>query len=371
MNRFKFTPLRFILVVGLIHLLCASLSFAEPLSLAWKANLAGASSQDPQSSSKYIDFNLDFRLKYWLAPSVFFNLEPQVKYETGSFESFDGERKSESGIYFNEASAQWLFANASTFAIGALDQSTSHTALLMTESFPAARLRWQALSRSGVNTEIELKQAVPTSKSMNTETKTSETTPAFTTAAIALNYEPQTDYFWKNRLGAFRYENLPNSVAYTSSLRGNTVTSQTSNDALFVYQYEGLEGQSEVRFPVAKGWDFFGSASYLQNNKAPEKYNKAYSATVGSEFFFVGRKSLDLALTSFRIEPDASVASFSSAKYFYTNRVGYSLEAFLNFKKYDFKVGASYSEAELIFLSPTQSRENNLLLKMETNYANI
>jgi hypothetical protein len=366
-------PLKTIFIVGVIHLLSASLSWASnTYSLAWKAGLAGNNAQDDQSSSKYVSFGLDAQMNYWLAPTVFFDVNPLIKFENGSFQSIDGERKNESGIYMREAGANWMFANSSTLAAGALDQTTSHSALLVgDQAFPAVRARWQVLGINSFYTGIEAAQAVPTSTSLSTNTTGVEPTPGFSSASLNFNYQPSPQYYWKNRVGAFRFDNLPTAVAYESSLRGNTTTALTQSEALFTYKYQGFEATSELRFPVMRGWDFYGSASYLKNSQVESNLGEAYAAKAGSEFFFVGRKSLDLSLTGFRIAPDAAVAYFNSNQFFNTNRVGYSIESYVNFKKYNFRLGLGYTEAELIYLNPVQSREKNLMLKLETFYANI
>jgi hypothetical protein len=243
--------------------------------------------------------------------------------------------------------------------------------LIGDQAFPAARARWQMFDLKGFQPQLEVSQAIPTSTSLSTNTNGEESTPSFTSAALALNYKPNAQYYWNTRVGAFSFENLPQSVAYESSLRGNTVIALTQKESEFVYEYQGVEASSELKFPVMRGWDFFGKAAYLQNNKAADKYGRAYEGTVGSEFFFIGRKTIEMSLTSFHIEPDAAVAYFNSNQLFNTNRNGYRVESYVNFRRYGFRVGAAYTEAELIYLNPVQSREKSVMLKLETFDANI
>ncbi|HEY8269433.1 MAG TPA: hypothetical protein VIG33_00980 [Pseudobdellovibrionaceae bacterium] len=371
MKNLKISPWRFIFLLGALHLCCASLSFAVGADTSWKMGLSTVSAQDTQSASKFVGFALDAKMKYWLHPELFANLDPNITFENGSFQSVDGERKNQSGLYLKEAGVHWLFMRGSTLSGGALNQATVHTDLLTgDQAFPALRGELELFNVGNLTTSLDLEQAIPTSNSLSTNTTSVESTPRFLSASLTLNYE-STPYFWKTRVGAFSYDNLPSAVAYQSGLRGNTIVSLTESESSFVYQYQGLEAMTSLRFPLMRGWDFTTSASYLQNDKAVSTLNRAYSLSAGSEFFFVGRKSVDINLTSFRIEPDAAVAYFNSGKYFNTNRIGYNVESFIKFNKYNFKIGLGYTEAEVIYLHPIQSREKLFMLMLETFYANI
>lgn len=375
MKKLKVSPLLFILFLAVLHLCCASLSFAASVApdtdASWKMGLAGVNAQDSQSSSKFVGFILDTKMKHWLHPEVFANLEPKIKFENGSFQSIDGERKNESGLYLKEAGVHWLFMKGSTFSGGALNEGTNHSELLMGDQpFPAVRGEVEIFNLGNFKTLLDIEQAVPTSSSLSTNTTGIESTPRFLSASLAFNYESSL-YFWKTRFGGFSYDNLPSAVAYQSGLRGNTVLSLTENESLFVSQYQGIEAMTSLRFPIMHGWDFTSSGSYLQNNKAPGDLKHAYALSAGSEIYFGGRKSIDVRLTSFRIEPDAAVAYFNNGKYFNTNRVGYNVESFVKFNKYNFKIGLGYTEAEVIYLNPAQSREKLFMFMLETLYANI
>jgi len=380
----KFSLIRWVLFLGVIHFLGAPLSFAVSASLAtsqtlppssleasWRMSLAGVNAQDSQSSSKFVGLGLEAQSKYHLLPSLYFAFDPFIRFENGSYQTIDGERKNESGIYLDEAAVHWNFLRGSDLAAGALYQRTTHSEILMgRQAFPGIRGDLQLFKLNGFQTVISAEQAIPTSSSLSTNTTGVESTPRFLSASLALNYEAGM-YFWKTRVGAFSFDNLPSAVAHDSGLLGNTVLSITESETKFVYEYQGLEALSSLRFPVMRGWDLYAEGSYLQNSKTKSELGRAYAAAVGSEFFFIGRKSLDMKLTSFRIEPDAAVAYFNSVKFYNTNRVGYSFESFLNFKQYKFSIGARYTEAEVIFINPVQSREKSLMLILETSYANI
>jgi hypothetical protein len=285
--------------------------------------------------------------------------------------AIDGERKNESGLYLKEAGIHWLVLKGTALSAGALNQATNHSEILVgAQAFPAVRGEMEIFSLGNFKTVFTVEQAIPTSSSLSTNTAGVEATPRFLSASLAFNYETPK-YFSKTRFGAFSYDNLPSAVAYQSALRGNTVKSLTESESLFVYQYEGFEALTILRFPVMRGWDLTSSASYLQNTKALSELSHAYAFSAGSEFFLVGRKSLEVTLTGFRIEPDAAVAYFNTGKYFNTNRIGYQVETSLNFSKYNFKIGLGFTEAEVLYLNPAQSREKSLMLMLETFYANI
>jgi len=373
MKKRNLTVGTFLLFLGVLHLLCASLSWAAgpTLESAWKFGLSGNNAQSPQSSSQFVSFGLDSKTKYWMEQSLFLNFEALLKFENGSYQSVDGARKNESGIYLKEAGAHWLPADSLLLSAGALNQVDLHNDLLFgAQAFPALRARWRWLRWGLSSASLDLEQATPTSSSLSTGTTEAEPTPGFSSASLAFQYETGA-YYWKTRAGLYRFTHLPASVAYQSGLRGNTVTALAPNEAAFAYEQEGVDAQTSLRFRMARGWDFLGGAAYLQNTKAPAGSRQAYSLNLGSEFFLVGQKSLELSWSGFRIESDAAVAAFSSSKFFYTNRQGYNVESYLNFRKHKFRVGLAYTDAEVIYLNPVQNREKSLMFLLETFYANI
>lgn len=371
MKKLKLTPVRFILLLGVFHLLGASLSFASNLDASWRMGLGGVDSQDHQTNSKFVSFDIEAKMKYWLQSSAYLTFDPKIKFENGSFQSIDGARKNETGLYISEAGAHWLFGSASYLSAGALNQGSTHSGLLIShQAFPAVRADVQIFRVGNFATSVNVQQAIPTSNSLATNTTGVESTPRFLSASLGLNYETP-NYHWNTRVGAFAFDNLPSAVAYESSLQGNTVLSLTESESTFVYKYEGVEAMTDLRVPMARGWDLLGKAAYIQNNKSIRSLNQAYMAGLGSEFFFTGQKSLTVEGSAFRIEPDAVVAYFNSPKYFNTNRVGYRLESFMNFRKSAFRIGVGYTDAQIIYLNPVQSREKSLMLMLETFYATI
>jgi len=377
MKNIKFTPWRFLLFVIALHLLGASLSFAaslretSPLEASWRMALSGVDSKDSQTASKYVRFGLEARSRYHLLPDLYFALDPVMKFENGTYQSIDGKREGKNSLSIKEAAAHWNFLKGSDLSAGALNQSKTHSDLLVgDQAFPGVRADVQIFKIGNLQTLVTAEQAIPTSRSLSANTTGTEATPRFMSASLAAHYQTSM-YHWKTRIGTYAFENLPTTVAKESGQRGNSVVALTEDEALFVYEFQGIEAMTSLRFPMMRGWDFISEASFLQNNKAESDLSRAYAASIGSEFFFIGRKSLDVKLTRFRIEPDAAVGYFTSGKYSYTNRAGYSFESFLNFNKYNVSIGARYSEADIIYLTPVQSREQTLMLILETSYAAI
>lgn len=367
----KLSMFSFILFLGVLHLLCASLSFAAPIESLWNMGLTGVSSQDTDTASQFVGFGLNSKTKYSLNSDLVLNFEALLKFENGHFQSLDGQRKNESGLTLREAGAHAFTTSPLSFSAGALNTSTNHSALLMGgAAFPALRAQLKIFELHDTQSRLDLQQAIPTSSSLSSDSEDAQALPQFLSASLSLNHQSSA-YYWKNRLGVFRFDHLPRAVAKLSEARGNTVLPVTEQESTFAYEYAGMDAESSLRVPVMRGWDFLAGGAYLQNTKAPKNSNRAYSMTAGSEFYFVGQKSLEIALTGFRIESDAAVAAFNSAKYFFTNRQGYSFESYLNFRKSQFRVGFSYSEADLIYLNPFQNREKSLMLLLETFYAKI
>ncbi|MGZ3786681.1 MAG: hypothetical protein ACXVCR_19580 [Bdellovibrio sp.] len=340
------------------------------LSSEWRFSLSGMDNSDQQSQSKTVSMRADFKTKYLLSESLNLDIQPSVRLQTGQIQSVTGDDTADNKILLNQAAVHFVPSKAFKFSAGALSQTYLHTGLLIDPiAFPAARAEG-TLQTGYVQTSLVIETAIPTSTSLSTNTKQLEPTPSLNSTAAIVDWRYSKDFFWKTQLGYFIYGQLPSSVAQQSGLLGNDVSKISDANYNFVYEYEGIEAASEFKFPVLKPLDLLGGAQYVVNQKAPSDLNSAYLYFLGGEFHLT--KSLDLTLRGsyFSIAPEAAVAYFN-ANGFQTNRVGYSLESSLSFKKRAFSVGLKYTDSEIMFSSTTQSHEKIFSIKLETFYASI
>lgn len=339
-------------------------------SAEWRLRLSGNDRHDEQSQSKTVDIRTDFKARYLLNSSLQLDIQPAFRLQSGQTQSIDGADKPESKISLNQAAVHYLPFKSLRLSAGALHQRHIHTQLLMDElAFPAARSEF--LVKSGdFKTSFALETAIPTSTSLSTNTKELEATPSLNTAAIKLNWQAEKNFFWKNSVGYFAFNNLPSAVAQKSGLLGNEVDKISDANFAFRNKFEGVEISSDLVFPVFNFMDVMARAEYIQNVKAQPGYNTATFYALGGVFH--AAKSIDILLSGgyFETAPE-SVVSYFAANTWQSNRVGYVAETAVSFLNDGFLIGLKYVDAELMYSNAVQSREKSLWLKLETFYAGI
>ncbi|WP_374030092.1 hypothetical protein [Bdellovibrio bacteriovorus] len=342
----------------------------DKFSAEWRLRLAGSDTQDDRSQSKLVDIRTDINAKYLLHSSLQLDIQPSLRLQSGQTQSVDGADKAENKILLRQAAAHYLPISFFRVSAGALNQSHLHTGLLLDPiAFPAARAEG-LLRAGGTRTSLVIETAIPTSTSLSTNTKDLEATPSLNSAALKFSWQTAANLYWKTTAGYWVYNNLPSAVAQQSRLLGNEVNKISDAQYAFINKYEGLEAATEIEFPVFTLLDVMVGAEYLVNQKAASDMNSAYRYYLGTDIH--ATKNMDITIKGgyFSVAPEAAVAYFNASG-FETNRVGYSAEGSLSFKKEGFNIGVKYTDAEVMFSNAIQSREKTLMIKLETFYANI
>lgn len=336
----------------------------------WRASMMGLESKDSSTQSNLVDFSLDLRSLYYLTSSLYLDFQPTLRFASGQYESFDGADKEDNKFLLHQAAVHYKPTTFFSLSVGALNQRTLHTSLLMDDlAFPAARLESDG-SLGHWNSGVSVETAIPTSTSLSTNTNSLEPTPSFNTLSARVNWAPQRNLYWKNSVGYFQYNNLPSAVAQGSMLLGNDVNPVSDADYAFVYKFQGLEAHSEFKFPVSI-LDMGLGAEYVENQSAPSSLNSAYKFYSYTSMPITKGMDLSFKASYFSVAPDAVVAYFNAWDY-EANRVGYSLESSLRFKKEKFNVSLKYTDAQLMYINPNQqSGEHILYIRLETFYADI
>lgn len=338
-------------------------------SAEWKLRLGGNQFNDEQSQHKFVDLRFDLRSKYILAPTLTLDLQPSIRLVSGQSQSIDGADNMENKIILNQAALHWSLFNMSTLSAGALNQRYLHSSMLMDDMvFPAARASIE-IKNGAFESKIGAETAIPTSSSLSTNTRELEPTPSLNTAFLSMKWS-QNNFFWKNNIGYYLFNNLPSSVAQQSMLLGNSVKSISDAQYSFNYQHQGIEAFTELQIPVFQSFDLLASADYLSNDKVNSQEGQATRYLGGGTVHFLGGIDWTLKGGVFSVAPEAAVAYFNSHS-FETNRQGFTIESTLAFKPEAFKIGVQYSEAEVIFKNPIQTREKSVIIKLETFYANL
>lgn len=342
----------------------------KKFSAEWRMRMSGEDSHDEQSQSKIFALRTDLKAKYQLHSTLLMDLQPTLRLQAGTSQSFDGADKPENKIYLTQAALMYRPWALTRLSAGALNQTYMHSALLVGEiAFPAARAEF-LLTRGMLLSALALETAIPTSTSLSTNTRELEPTPSLNTVALKFNLQGSKDLFLKFTGGYFVFNNLPSAVAYESRLLGNEVNALSEVQYAFVHEFAGIEARTEFSAPITSWLNLIGEADYLVNQKAPTELNQGYSYLAGAKLLLPRGLDLEISAGGFSIAPEAAVSYFNATR-FETNRNGYSVNSFLDFKKQGFRVGVQYQESEVMFTNAIQSKDQKVMLKLETSYADI
>lgn len=336
----------------------------------WRFRLSGSDIKDSSEQSKTVDIRADIKAKYLLLPSLVLDIQPSVGMQTGQKQTADGAQESDSRFYLNHAAAHYSPTKNIRLSAGALNQRQSHARILVDNiAFPGARMEVYNNSNA-FKYGLLAESAIPTSTSMSTNTKDLEKTPGLHSAHFKFVYQPSRQSYWKNSVGYFAFQNLPSAVAHQSRLLGNDIIQLSEAQYSFIYKFAGAEAISELKLAITRNFELDVIAEYLRNTQAPTGLNQAYSAGLYGTFKTGRNLELTAGGNFFRIEPEAAVSYFNASG-FETNRIGYSADTYLSFRKEGFKLGIRYTDSEVIYTREPQSREKTLFLMLETFYANI
>ncbi len=339
-------------------------------SADWRLRLSGTEIKDEQSQSKMVDLRTEIKAKYLLSSSLHLDIQPSLRLQAGQTQSIDGADKPESKIYLYQAAAHYRPASFFRTSAGALNQRYMHTGLLVDAiAFPAARAE-ALLKTTNTKSILAIESAIPTSTSLSTSSKELEATPSLNSAMIKTSWESDSQVEAKISFGYFAYNNIPSTIAQKSSLLGNEINKISDANFAFVYKFEGIEAATELQVPLSSYMDLIAGAEYLINQKAPSDLNKATVYFSRVSIHLSKNKDFILGGSYFTVAPESAVSYFNASAY-ETNRIGYSSEASLAFKKEGFSLGLKYTDAEVMYSNAFQSREKTLLLKLETFYANL
>lgn len=343
----------------------------QTLEGSWNLRLAQKRFENPFEQKTTSEFRLGADLFYRPLEMTTFRLAPRFFYSTGFQQSQETRNASNSEWGVKEASvtvAPWSFFEAAT---GALDQSRNHPALLMDEqSFPAARLQFQTPQGDLGGLALAAETAIPTSSSLSTQTREFEKTPGYNSAVLAANAK-SSRFEGLLRVGAYEFQNLPQSVAQKSAYLGNSTRSRTGDSSLFEFanEFQGTFASLQASIQAGSALKLSALAEWVKNSKAAEGFNQGSRSEISADLRVSSNLILIPSYEFFRIEPDAAVASYNGIS-LNTNRIGYQAGIGFSFKN-TMKVILNGGERDVLFLSPLQQRERTWNFKLETSDAAI
>ncbi len=340
---------------------------ATQLEGTWKVLLSAQDSRDEMNQSSGVIYKGDLNLRYSLAPWLVLNGAPSLVGKSGHIQAdtdVGPQSADTTGLVVRNATADFLFLQNSRLQVGVANQKEVHSSLLIDDrGFPAARLQLKASEKNYFQWKTFAQAAVPTSASLTTNSREFEATPSFNSAGLVAGIH-SADLEWHNQVALFEYKNLPMNIATSSGLLGNTVQVTNSTDAQFIYDYKGVEIQTDLATRWGRRWLTKAIFAGLQNGAAPKGYNTGAMGQLEATYQMNSQLSLSPFAQSFRVEPDASVAAYSS-NLWHANTVGYRGGLKSQFSQ-RFSLTAAGGERAPIYENPAQSKERFIELTLET-----
>ncbi|MFP5519550.1 MAG: hypothetical protein ACLGGX_06575 [Bdellovibrionia bacterium] len=336
---------------------------------SWSTSILGMNSLNQSEQRQLIDFRLrlkgDSELSSWLG----LNFEAGLRMQNGNSQTLNSSDNNQNRVVLEQAALQITPHKSLIVSAGALSMRTTHSPLAIDSMpFPAARLTHKHIWSPQFYTALFVESAIPTNATLATDTEEFEKTPSLNTIGFMTRSLWGQQGEFKARASFAQWKNLAGNVASKSGFLGNSISPVTEEIAAFDYDYSVYDLGMLVNIDVANSisMGLFGEGLY--NQSAPESMNQAYQ--VGAQLgLHLGSTDYLIKGFGYRIEPDATVAYYGPTVLFNTNRIGYGAELELDFK--NFSVITRYTEAELLFEDPDQSREKSVFVKLETDYADF
>jgi hypothetical protein len=211
-------------------------------------------------------------------------------------------------------------------------------------------------------------QVIPTSSTLSTRTVDRETNPSFYAETLRAEVKITPDLILGANGSLFSFRNLPSQVAYESSINGNSINSRGGpNSSSFAYDFQGLLLGGDVQFQISPTIKLDFNSHFIQNNEAPETYNRAQYIGAGSEIKTSQDFKIRTQILTYFSESDTSPAFYNSSQLGHNNMYGWGAEVSFDFINAGFNIKGKYVDSTPINEDINQSHQQYLLLQVETS----
>jgi hypothetical protein len=340
------------------------------ITASWNMEMGGKDFDEgkDQGAAAYLYF--DTKFNWEMTPWLRARANPEVDiYSRRVQERFDSDDYAD-GIALAEAYLSLhTVGDLAEFRGGAINQGFLNDDMLVYDrrSFPGFQ---QLLNFEFEHHKIILsaQQVVPTSYSLNDEREDREPLPVFNTQSIEFSGRELQLLDWRLNLGHYSWTNLPNKIAYQSSLTGNSVLGDAPDNA-FRYQFDGYFGGLEVCACMQDSpLQVVAEFQRIANKRAASGFGDAQMVGIGPRYH-LGEYELSLRYRHYFIERDATVSAYNRSFLGNSNRVGDNVRVGVEFLRRHFAIFGEYDNALTIRQDPNQFTFTAFRLGVETNYA--
>ncbi|MBE8162460.1 MAG: hypothetical protein HAW63_00520 [Bdellovibrionaceae bacterium] len=269
----------------------------------------------------------------------------------------------ESGVYaIRQAKLVALPFSSLSVDVGILSEGFWNKDLLISSSssFIGSRQSWNTDTKN-LSFAFHLEQSIPPSTSNDNYRLANEKLPYFLMAQGEVNYQ-KTQWSLKSQLFYANYLQLPNVVAFQSSLLGNTVVGDQPSNSNFLWGFGILGAGLNYYYPL---WNTGLESYILLNHKADSSVAKARFLKLYFDNISLFSQDLTLVLEEFFVEPDATVSYYNSGTYGHTNREGFSVAVLWNINQFS-KLGLRYLQSNVINLENIQDTLQSVSVSLES-----
>lgn len=273
------------------------------------------------------------------------------------------------GIGYKEIVAEIEAINGLKAQVGAISQRFVKNDLLINDdqAHPGVRLSYEG-QWDQHRLELIGERVIPTSDSLETERREKEETPSLEVISLSADLFTNSWVRPSVTLSTYEFSDLPSIVAYESNLYGgNSILSEgDKSSSEFLYNFRGYSVAGFVCFCYFKDFSMGVGLTRLENQEAPEAFNRGQIISVGAELR-LGDLHIIPEYVSFFNESDTSPAFYNESWFGHNNRQGELYRLIVRFANLGFRFKAETSRADVINPNQNQNEQKVYRFMIMTN----
>ncbi|PIP93039.1 MAG: hypothetical protein COW00_07245 [Bdellovibrio sp. CG12_big_fil_rev_8_21_14_0_65_39_13] len=261
--------------------------------------------------------------------SITLEAEAGVNLEIGSNNStYIKEFAPQREVVLRKAYLEFLPVSFIQMKAGAINQQDYQSPLLLGgRAFVAAQEQLTIPIGELKNITLRSQQAIPSNDTLTNRIGAVEgKPPQFMIHSLGADFDGDVISI-QLEASLWRFQTLPNSVAYYSRFMGNTVVGIGTDASRFYYNYYGKNASFKIGLFESSPINFIFSGQWVRNDEAATGHDTGLMASGG-----LGLYGHRFSLHWLKNESDSSVAFYNASSLGHNNRKGYgvSLEGAVN-----------------------------------------
>ena len=352
----------FKITLTILLLIILNSVLAEQLSVDSNNTFSTLMYNSKQAKTKSFGYTFNLLGKYQILEenTLTANLDASVILEAGSFETLNiNDFRPIQGLTIQNATVDYKLQGYLNFSFGAINQKDLLSPLLLTNTaFVGGRQKFNLGHFS-----FQIQELIPNNQSLSHRYgEIEETKPTFLIGTFLYRLRDSAIQIDAN-FSFFKYSDLSSQVAYESNFLGNSITGNSTENAIFLYKFSGYNLVANITLTVDTSTYITFKSQYLFNNEAPDSRNKGILGALSLK-----HNSYQFGATYFKNESDSSI-SFYNDKFFGHNNVqGVAIDITKHFPAQDFEVNFKYVTNKPIKNEIYKSSTNIILINLVKAY---